>query len=783
MSSTISFSRIRLGLALAALLLLPATGATAADTAPDCPVGVILCPPKPLDWSMCGKNDLLDFYQPGLPAAGDRRAAPQEIEAERVSSPDPDRYLLEGEAELRQLDLSLRAQRIEYNHVSSDFRADGNVRFQDRGLLLGADRASGNVEAGECTLEGVRYQLLGVRGNGSAQVAVTSDREHARLENVRYSTCSLSDQQWAFAARELTLDRDSGVGRARDVTLRVVDVPVFWLPYLRFPIDERRVSGLLMPNLDYGNRRGLDLTLPIYLNLAPNYDATLRPRLMSQRGAMLGAEFRYLTEHNRGQLSFDYLHHDRRADRDDLLPGEQLSPRRWWYQWQDSSRFGDNWSAAVNVNRVSDDRYFEDFGRGLYGSAISFLPSRLYLNGQGDGWSASVGGDQYQMVDPTRTYRSEPYRRLPRAIFSLDRPLLGGLNYGLDAEFVAFGKDDALEGRRLNLFPWLALPVERAGWFLRPQLGYRYTRYELDHLERSGDPLITSRTPHTGVPIVSLDAGLRFERNLQLGDRAWTQTLEPRAYYLYVPWRDQSLQPIFDTQEIPFSFAELFRSNRLIGGDRQMDANNLSLALTSRLLESATGEERLSASIGQIRYFSEQRVQLPRAPVTDYSGSIWAGELALRLSERWRVVLNQQWNPNSEHTELSTVTLQNRFGVGGIANFSYRYRRGLLDQVDFSAAIPLAESWRLVLRENYALSNPRPLASDRHGTRGRTLEAFLGLEHDTCCVTWRVLARHWVRDAFGNTDNAIHLEIELKGIGSLGQRTDEFLRRAILGYQ
>ena len=774
-------------LALAILLALPFATARA-DDAPACPAGQLKCPKKPVDWGMCGKNDLLDFYVAGLPTEGDRKLAPRDASALKVSTPDKTNYVLEGKAEIRQLDLFVHAEKITYDSETTDFTANGPVTYQDRGLLMSAENAKGNTDLDQCTLDGVRYQLIEARGNGIAQVAVVDDADHARLTRATYSTCNLSEQQWAFAAREIDLDRAEGVGRARDVTFRVHNVPVFWLPYLRFPLDDQRSSGFLFPNVGYGERRGFDLTLPYYLNLAPNYDATLSPRLMTERGLMLGGEFRYLTDSSSGMFAADFLPNDRRADEESLEYGERIPDTRWWYQWKDTTSFGGNWGAGININRVSDNRYFEDFGRGLYSSAISFLPSSAYLNGHGTWWNASVGGDSYQITDPTLDSQFEPYRRLPRLTFSGQHALAGLLEGGVDAEAVAFSKDHALEGRRVDLYPHLDLPLEGAAWFVHPELGYRYTTYNLSNLSESGNPLLDGKNPSRGVPIFSLDSGLVFERSLHFGDEAWTQTFEPRAYYLRVPYRNQDDLPLFDTQEIPFSFGELFRTNRFVGADRQMDANNLSLAMTTRFLEDATGTERVSASIGQIRYFDDQRVQLPAAggvvrQPTDFSGSAYAGEIDLHLSDRWRVVLDQQWNPNTHQTDLSTFSLQNRFGDDGVVNFSYRYRRDFLEQVDVSTAIPLSAGWRLIARENYALNNPLASPTDPHGRGARTLERFFGIEHDTCCVAWRVIARHWIRNVNGDADNALYFELEFKGIGSLGQQTDSFLRRGILGYQ
>ncbi len=726
-----------------------------------CPLGMVKCPKKPDDFSMCKKSDLLDFYVPGLPVTGDRASTPADFSAVKVESGDVHHYVLEGDAELSRLDQLLRADTISYNNDTTTYEALGHVRYQDRGLLASADTARGATDPEHANLKRVRYQLLGSRGNGRAATADLSDPDHAHLTESSYTTCDIGDPQWDFRARDMTLDQAKNIGHAHDVTFRVDGVPIFWLPYATFPLNDERASGFLYPNFGYSTRRGFDLTLPYYFNLAPNYDATLFPRLMTERGLMLGGEFRYLVPGSHGQVEFTYLPDDRLADRD-----------RGSFQWKDWTTFSENWGATVDINRVSDNSYFEDFGRSLTQAATSLLPASAYVQGRGDWWSANIGGDEYEITDPSLPNRLTPYRRLPRMTFNAEHAIAGDLQWGVDSEAVAFSKDDALDGRRVDLYPYLTWPIETAAWFVRPTLGYRYTGYDLD---RSSD-----NSPSRGVPIFSLDSGLIFERSLELGNQAYTQTLEPRAFYLRVPYRNQADLPIFDTQSVPFSFGQLFRTNQFVGADRQSDANNLTLALTSRLLEDSTGEERLSASIGQIRYFEDQRVQLPctvngvvlpSCVPTDYSGSTYAGELDLRIDDSWRVVLDQQWNPNTRQTDLSAVSLQSRFRTDGLFNFSYRFRRNVLEQVDVSTLFPITPSWRVIARENFSLRDHE------------TLERLVGVEHDTCCVTWRLLARHWIHDIQGNSDDALYFEIEFKGLGSVGQKTDDFLRRGILGYQ
>ncbi|MBL8297557.1 MAG: LPS assembly protein LptD [Rhodanobacteraceae bacterium] len=749
----------------ATVLCLYGANAAAANPAA-CLPGSDQCPRKSDDFSLCKPNALLSFYLPDLPTTGKREDADTDFSAERFQSADESQYRLQGNARVQRQDQVIRADEITYWTETTAWLAQGKVRYQDRGMLLSADKAQGKTTPNTAVLDGVQFQLLSSRGNGRASQAELIDDEHARMKLVRFSTCDPDQPSWEIRADDITIDQAQGVARGHDVSLRVGDVPILWLPYARFPTDDRRQTGFLYPSFGFNGNSGLDFTLPYYLNLAENYDLTLYPRLVTQRGFMAGAEFRYLTGSSRGQIDGSWMPNDRRAGRE----------RGQWH-WDNFTSLGSHWNFTANINGVSDKRYFEDFGDSLSAIATSLLPSSVYLNSRGRGWSFAAGGDKYQITDPSLPDQFEPYVRLPRLTFDGDISLAGRLRGGIKSEFVAFDKDCysadngsrvcPTTGQRLDLYPYLSLPLEGAAWFLRPEFGVRHTRYDVE-TELPSQTLHAN--PQRTTPISSVDMGLIFERDTNLFGKSYTQTLEPRLYYLRVPYRDQSTLPLFDTQLLTFDFPQLFTTNRYSGADRQMDANNLTVALTTRLLESATGAERLSASLGQIRYFDTQRVQL-YGPATDYSGSAYVGELDLHLSDRWRLKVAEQWNPNDDRTDLSAISLQRRFLGDGVLNLSYRYRRNFLEQADISTLIPLNERWRLIGRWNYSLRDRKPL------------ENLFGIERDSCCVIWRLLARHYLRSASGKANDAIYFEMELKGLGAIGQKTGDFLRRGILGYQ
>jgi LPS-assembly protein len=710
------------------------------------------------NWSLCGPSRYLPFYSADLPQTGDRERSPIEIDARSFEIEGEGQYLLRGQARLDRADQRLGAPLLRYLPDPARFEAPQGLHYQDRALLVEAVRAEGNLDADTTRLEGLRYQLLAQRGNGEAAAAEVTGARSA-LEQVTYTTCEPDARGWMFRAERIELDTDSGIGRARNARLQIGGVPVFYFPYVSFPIDDRRRSGFLYPGVGSGNSNGLDIRLPYYLNLAPNYDATLVLRSLGRRGQMLGGEFRYLGRSFNGILEGDWLPNDDVSGRD-----------RGAFRYRHFGQLGRGWHLDADLNQVSDDRYFEDFGDSLTSISTTLLESRVAVAGQGAGWRASAVLRDYQLVDPLIPDFFTPFQQLPQLRYSVLQSM-GPLRLGLDAEAVAFGHEDRPAGQRYDLRPYLRAPLERAWGFLRPELAFRQTGYRL---ESGFAEQFRERSPSRSLPIASLDSGLVFERPVEWFGESLLQTLEPRLFYLRAPYRNQEDLPLFDTQALSFSFAQLFRTNRFTGADRQMDANQLTLALGTRFYDAGDGRERLAASLGQIRYFDAPRVGLERGELSlDRSASPYVAELSMNFTERFSAGIGQQWDPEFDRTDLSAVRAHYRFREGGVANLSYRFRRTTgapVEQVDSSLLVPVSPSWRLLARWNYSLVDER------------TLEALGGLQWESCCVAVRLLGRHYVRNREGEKNNALYLEIELKGLGRFGRDSEELLQRAILGY-
>jgi LPS-assembly protein len=705
-------------------------------------------------WLLCANPQTLPLLAEPTKDPGVRETAPTDITADTLNVKKTESTVFEGDVQLVRSDQVLQTDKLTYLHEPETFETEGEVRYQDRGIRLVAGKALGNQKTDTITLKDVRYQFNDELGNGTASQA-TMTGQVGHLTDATYSTCPPGQRQWEFTASDIKVDDATKTGVARNATLRIGRVPVLWLPVVSFPTTDERRSGFLAPTLGRDDQNGLDLKLPYYFNLAPNYDATLTPRWLSKRGLMFAGEFRYLNLGYRGELEATWLP-------DDDLTGDD----RGLVNWRHYHVLGKHWRGIADINNVSDRDYFADFGDSLADSSISMLPSNAGFYGRGRHWDASVAVETWQIANPLLPPGSEPYRRLPRAQGNWYQPVNAWLTYGVYGEAVNFSHEALPDGQRLDLRPYVNLDFGGDWWFVRPQLAWRYTRYSLD--DSWSAPF--ERSHSRSLPIVSIDAGAYFERETSWKGHGLVQTLEPRLFYLYVPYEDQAGIPLFDTRELTFGWTSLFRDNRFGGADRQADANQVTAAITSRFLSADDGRERLALSLGRIYYIDEPRVDLPGGMSLSPSGSAWVAEADVSVSDRWSLGVTQVWDPNESGTELSSVRSQYRWGARGVVNAAYRYRRNELEQTDLSFVVPVSERWSLLGRWNHSLRDDQ------------TLEALAGFEWKSCCVAVRLLARQYVRSFDAQENFGLYLEIELNGLGAFGRDTKRLLDNAILGY-
>lgn len=706
------------------------------------------------DWQQCVPAEVIPPF-PGVPSALAEGDDSTLITAARMQYLDRNLTVFQGNVELQRGEQWMSTPKLTYDRAADHFDAEGEVLFQDPRIRLRAAHVDGEPGQDITRLEQVQFQVIDLQGNGVAKHAVMKGKL-GDLRDATYSACPTDHRQWEFRGDKIHIDREEGEGTVTNGALYLGKVPVFYLPYATFPIDDRRRSGFLYPSLGQSNTNGFDLLIPYYINLAPNYDATVSLRWLADRGAMYSGEFRYLTERSNGVVSATYLPNDNKLGRD-----------RSFASIKDVTTLSTNWQARTDLNTISDDRYFEDFGDSLTAASTRLLASSAGVYGRDKYWDASLSVELWNLADPVLSDDFEPYRRLPRARFNWEQPLLGGwLVGGLRAEAIAFDHPTLPSAERVDLRPYIQIPLEGAWWYVTPQLAYRYTAYNLDsELAPGGD-----ERPTRALPIASIDLGAFFERPLRLAGRNLIHTLEPRAYYLRVPRSVQTDLPILDTQELTFGYQQLFRDNQFTGADRQSEANQITFALTSRLLENHSGRELVTATVAQAYLFSPSRTVLPGQTPQQRDVSPLVVELGVNLDDRWTVTAAQHVDTDTGFTELSAIRLQYRFLTSGVANLSYRYRANELEQLDGSVLYPVSPSWRIVSRWNYSLRD------------NTTLEALAGFEWQSCCMAVRVLGRHYIRTREGAASNGILLELELRGLGAFGQKTGTLLERAILGY-
>ena len=698
------------------------------------------------------------MYEPGAAVIADPDAEVV-AEADRVVS-ENDIVTLNGDTTISYQNRVLTAEDAQYNPLTGEVSVDGELSFIGEGIRIESTNAVIDMDDNLFSTENSLYEfdVNGRRANGVAEHMARNAEGHFSLNGATYSTCPPGDKSWYIRAKKLRLYPDEGVGTARNLSLIFKGVPVLVVPTFSFPIGPKRKTGFLAPIFARGDNTGFELHLPWYWNIRPNLDATFVPRFTSKRGPQLQSEFRYLNRQGSWQIDHEYMN-----DR------ERNEKKRAFTQLRHQGRFGSFWTSEINASRVSDEDYFTDLGDSLQLASITHLDRRADLRFERGPITALARLQSYQTVDENIDASERPYQRLPQLTARWETPKDElGVRASADAELVYFNRNNSINGSRFDIQPRISLPVSGDSWFVTPSAGYRFSTYSLDGT-RDQLPSRQSRNLTT----FSLDSGLFFDRATD--NKGSVQTLEPRLFYLRVPYVNQSEIPLFDSSELDFNISQLFRENRFSGADRVADANQLSAALTTRFIDGENGRELLRGSIGQIVYFEDRRVALEGTDIDTGKSSDIVGEVSAELPSQWFARGQMQWNPDNNSTVRGSVLLGYRPDEDRILNFAHRTvntgSSAETEQLDFSMLWPISNSLRVAGRWNFSLD------------ADRSLESLLGIEYDSCCWAVRFAARRFISDNGEDHETNLYLEFVLKGLAPLGQDYGALLENAILGYR
>jgi LPS-assembly protein len=672
------------------------------------------------------------------------------IEAEKIEGNQEQEIDASGSVRLRKRGTAVFSDQIHLNIPDEQVTATGHVRFEKEGDIVTGEQLFYDLNFESGNIDKPTYQLTRYGARGKAERLVAENPNLTRIDKATYTTCDVGDDEWLMRIDRLELDRISDIGVARNATVIFKGVPILYSPYLDFSLSGRRKTGLLPPTIGSTGRSGLEYTQPFYWNIAPNQDATISPRILSKRGVLLNGDFRYLEPTLRGEVRAEYLPDDR-----------QKGETRYAYLWQHQQNFGNGFSGAVDLQGVSDDTYFTDLSDKIAATSQTNLNREGDLFYDGGWWNINTRVQRYQTLQDPLAPLVPPYARVPQITLNMNRSTDVRLDLALQGEYVHFSHPTLLNATREILYPSVSAPIQTPFFYITPKAGFHTTTYAFQDA--------TTPDASRNLPIYSVDSGLTFERDTSLWNRAFLQTLEPRLYYVYIPFRPQDQLPIFDTAQADLNFTQIFTENQFTGGDRINDANQLTGAVTSRLIDPDSGDEQVRFMLGQRYYFQPQQVSLPPG-VRNASRTDLLAAISGKITKYWFADIDTQYSTVSNETQRSNLVLRYRPDFGKTLNLGYRYTRGSLEQADISTEWPIGGRWTGLVRYNYDLQD-RSL-----------LEGLLGLEYNAGCWAVRAVMHRFV-SATQEYVNAIFFQLELRGVSQIGSSPLEVLRQNITGYQ
>ncbi len=758
--------------------------------------------------SACGGH----YYQPGQYAA-QTATGKTSINFGTANANSQDKIMVSGGVEISRGKQYISATQatISANPKTNKVQtldAQGNVNLSQPGQLIISKTIQTNLTNNTASLEDTYYLLkvgenIGVGDStsfvpetnftgyarGHAKSIHQEDQNHFVLKDATYTTDSPYDHDWTLSASTIKLNKESGFGQAYNSVFHIQDIPVFYFPYVAFPINDKRKSGLLYPQTGYNSNSGYYYAQPYYFDLAPNYDLTLTPTIYTSRGFMLGSDFRYLTEEHQGQASINYMPFD-----------TQRRQGRASFGYMDSGQYTKNLSSSINYNYVTDDDYFRDFdSSNIFATNQTLLAQEGQLNYITPNWNINGTILNYQVLDNNINLINQPYATLPQINFDGAYPnSLPYSNFGINGQFTYFYKAPSsgvrlVNGQRLYLNPYIEIPLQRTWGEITPKLALNQSNYSLQNTAATtNQAAFPDSSINRTLPIFNVGASLSFDKTLKINKKEYVQTLRPRIFYNYIPYRNQSDIPLFDTGFTNFTYNSLFEENRFTGNDRINNANQFSYALETEINDKKTGQLLFSAGIGQMVYFTPQKVSLCRgvncidnenlAAKNNFSDIV--GFFNYQFLSGWFFQSGISFDQNSGNVDNQKYAIQYRPNAGHIFNLSYQNivndyalltpftianntQMGApqISQVSTSALWKLTNNWAAVGLWNYDFNSKR------------SINMYAGLQYDTCSWALRFLAQRYVAIQNNNNNptnisgpytNAFVLQIQLKGLGGIG---------------
>jgi LPS-assembly protein len=700
----------------------------------------------------------IQFKSPLL-AAGENGKFPISLEADEVEADGDDVVTLKGNAEVSQGRQTIVADELKYYRTSERVVASGDVEMiSANGDYIASQAIDVHVPSQIGTLKTAEFKLaqgitsedgidtVQIASRGSAETVELEGEGLVSLENATYTTCKEGDDAVLIKARSLELDQTSGVGKARNATIRFMGVPIFYTPYISFPLNDERKSGLLVPGYGSDEESGNIVEIPYYWNIAKNQDATITPRYYTDRGLQVGAEYRRRSKTSDTFIYGEYLSDDELygADRDLL-------------SIQHRQQFTDRINGTVNYNDVSDVDYFNDFRNDVRYFSATYVPRDVALSYSGDFINVLARANEYQIIDPIISEANKPYERLPSISLGTrlpDGPF--GSKFGLSGSYTDFSSESRLEGSRTAVNGSFELPIENIWGYVKPRVSLYHRTYDLDNVAAGAES-----SPSFMAPIFSLDAGVYFEKVSSWFGKGALQTLEPRLFYVYAPEEDQDDVPIFDTSQVSLNnFNNIFRENRFYGEDRVGDTNQVTVGITTRMIDSKSGEQRLKASFGQLVLLDdlEQGLRSNSQAIESGLGDFLA-EVQSESAGPWTTYAFVQYDHDLSEIRTARLALgykpkdDSRKNVYVGYYFSNGFSRDT-DQLTLNANWPVSDRWQLFGSGRYSIEDSESLGTT------------IGLEYNSCCWKLRFTGNERIntRD-IEDKKTSFFIELELTSLG------------------